>query len=129
MWFANGLGSLTQPLFQAGKLTARLKTAKLQQEISVTNFERKLLNAYYEVVYALDQSKLASDKREHLHAETASLQESVDATQELMNEGSATYLEVLISMKQLLTARTTEVANEYSSAQALISLYGALGGR
>lgn len=129
MWFANTLGSLSQPLFQAGKLTARLKTAKLQQEVAVTNFERKALDAYYEVVYALDQSKLAKDKREHLHAEVASLQESVDATQELMNQGTATYLEVLIAMKQLLTARTTEVANQYTSAQALVSLYGALGGR
>lgn len=129
LWFANVLGGLTQPIFQGGKLTAKLKTAKLQQEIAVTNFERKMLDAYYDVVYDLDKIKLASDKKAHLQEQVKSLKGSVDANQELMNNGQATYLEVLTSMRNYLTARTSEVANESSTAQALVALYGAIGGR
>ena len=57
-----------------------------------------------------------------------SLNEAYIGTSELMNNGTNTYVEVLKSQEDLLTAQITEVQNHFEGVQALINLYTALGG-
>jgi outer membrane protein TolC len=45
-----------------------------------------------------------------------------------MDNGKAAYLEVLTAQESLLSAQLNEASNMYNGAQALISLYIALGG-
>ena len=54
--------------------------------------------------------------------------QAYEATRELMNNGTNTYVEVLKAQEDLLTAQLTEVQNRYDGIQALINLYTALGG-
>jgi outer membrane protein TolC len=56
------------------------------------------------------------------------LQEAYNGTHELMDNGKASYLEVLTAQESLLNAQLSEAMNMYKGAQAVIGLYIALGG-
>ncbi|WP_292271326.1 efflux transporter outer membrane subunit, partial [Butyricimonas sp.] len=62
---ATAVGSLAQPIFNKGALTARLRIAKAQQEEAMINFEQSLLNAGSEVSNALTQYQTAQDKTDY----------------------------------------------------------------
>jgi len=49
-------------------------------------------------------------------------------THELMDNGKASYLEVLTAQESLLNAQLNEAVNMYNGAQGIIALYIALGG-
>ena len=56
------------------------------------------------------------------------LREAYTGTHELMDNGKASYLEVLTAQESLLDAQLGEAMNMYDAAQAVIALYIALGG-
>jgi outer membrane protein TolC len=56
------------------------------------------------------------------------MHEAYNATIDLMNNGTTTYIEVLTAQESLLAAELTQVDNQYDLIQALINLYSALGG-
>ena len=60
--------------------------------------------------------------------QVAVLQDAYTGTHELMDNGKASYLEVLTAQESLLSAQLNEATNLYNGAQALIGLYIALGG-
>jgi NodT family efflux transporter outer membrane factor (OMF) lipoprotein len=122
------VASLTQPILEAGKLSAQLKNAKLDQEKARLEFEQALLDAGKEVYTYLHNCQTAGQKAELIETRVNSLQQAYDATSALMQHGSTTYLEVLTAQESLLSAQLSEVQNQYEAIQALINLYSALGG-
>ncbi len=56
------------------------------------------------------------------------LRDAYSGTHELMDNGKASYLEVLTAQESLLSAQLNEATNMYNGAQAIIALYIALGG-
>lgn len=129
VWFIEGIGSLVQPIFMGGRLRANLKISKLDQQIAVEEFRQTVIKAGHEVTNALSKCQKAKDKEPHIDAQIAALSDAVMANQELMNHGSATYLEVLTSLQDLLQAKNAEVSNKVSAMQALVELYASLGGK
>ena len=129
MWFVQGIGSLVQPIFQGGKLRADLKIKKIDQQIAVLNFRRTVIDAGHEVSEAVHAYHASVQKAPHLEAQVTSLHEAVDATQELMINGQATYLEVLTALQDLLKGELAEAENKAAGAQAMVKLYTALGGK
>lgn len=124
----SAVGSLVQPIFNRGLNRAKLRVAKAQQQEALLEFQQSLLNAGEEVSnacyrYTQSERKLA-ERREQLVA----LHGSVAATQELMRNGDATYLEVLTAQQSLLAAQLSESEDEFEQVAALVSLYRALGG-
>ena len=122
------VASLTQPVFAAGKLTAQLKNAKLEQEKARLEFEQALLDAGNEVYTYLHDCQTAEQKAGFIDTRVNALQQAYDATSSLMENGSTTYLEVLTAQESLLSAQLAQVQNRYEAVQALINLYSALGG-
>lgn len=122
------VASLVQPIFAGGQLNARLKNAKLDQEMARLEFEQALLDAGSEVYEYLHDCQAAGQKATFIDTQVQSLQNAYDATSELMMNGTNTYLEVLTAQESLLTAQLTQVENRYEMIQALINLYTALGG-
>ena len=118
IWSA--LASLTQPIFQNGKLTAQLKIAKAQQEEAKISFQQTLL------ALALVQS--TRDRSLLYDKQVASLGVAAESTRLLMEHGSTTYLEVLAAQQALLQAQLTSVSNRLSEWTAVVTLYRALGG-
>ena len=122
------VASLTQPVFAAGKLTAQLKNAKLEQEKARLEFEQALLDAGNEVYTYLHDCQTAEQKAGFIDTRVNALQQAYDATSSLMENGSTTYLEVLTAQESLLSAQLAQVQNRYEAVQAIINLYSALGG-
>lgn len=56
------------------------------------------------------------------------LQDAYSGTHELMDNGKASYLEVLTAQESLLSTQLNEATKMYNGAQAIIALYIALGG-
>lgn len=127
-FLASAIGSLTQPLFDRGKLAGQLKIARAQQEEAQLRFQQLLLEAGVEVNEALTQYQVSVRKSELYDEQVASLQQAYQSTSLLMRYGTTTYLEVLTAQQSLLTARLEQVANRFSEIQGLINLYRALGG-
>ncbi|MCM1066745.1 MAG: TolC family protein [Muribaculaceae bacterium] len=129
-WFYQIAGSLTAPLFARGQNIARLKASKAQQKQAFNNFEYTLLSASAEVSDALTVYEKSLEKSTLLKEQVASLEKSVEYTQDLMlySTGSTSYLEVLTAQQGLLSAQINQITTELNRARAVISLYQALGG-
>lgn len=128
-WLVQGVGSLMQPIFMGGKLRADLKINKINQQIAVEEFRSTVIKAGNEVTSALADCRLSIAKTDHIKKQVEALEQSVYATQELMNNGSSNYLEVLTALQQLLEAQSSNVTNKANGMDAVVRLYAALGGK
>ncbi|MDE5605975.1 MAG: TolC family protein, partial [Bacteroidales bacterium] len=126
IWSA--LASLTQPIFQNGRLTAQLKIAKAQQEEAKISFQQTLLEAGMEVNNALSLVQSTRERSLLYDKQVTSLGVAAESTRLLMEHGSTTYLEVLAAQQALLSAQLTSVSNRLNEWTAVVTLYRALGG-
>ena len=124
----NVLGQLSQPIFARGEINANYKTAKLTEENLKKKYVQTVIDAGNEVNEALADCQEARDKHAYYHRQVEVLHEAYIGTHELMDNGKAEYLEVLTAQESLLSAQLNEASNMYYGAEALISLYIALGG-
>ena len=124
----NIMGQLTQPVFTRGKLRAGLKIAKLAQEDLLGKYTQTVIDAGNQVNEALADFQASAEKDEYYQRQVATLHDAYTGTHELMDNGKASYLEVLTAQESLLSAQLSEAMNKYSAAQTLIALYIALGG-
>lgn len=127
-FIAQAVGQLTQPIFQGGQLKAQLRNAKADQEKAQLEFVQTLYEAGSEVYRYINACKTAHAKQEHIDISVNAMKEAYDATTELMNNGSTTYLEVLTAQESMLSSEFSQVQNQYNMIQSLINLYTALGG-
>ena len=124
----SAVGSLTQPIFARGQLRANYKISKFQQEEAARVYSQTVLAAGNEVNKNLRECQLAEEKDALYKSQVAILDESYAATRELMRNGKASYIEVLVAQDNLLNAQLSEASNIYSGIISLISLYVSLGG-
>lgn len=122
------VASLTQPIFQNGKLRAAYKNSKAELEVATLGFQQTLLDAGSEVNNAMAAIHTAQEKKVYLANQVQSLQQAVDATQKLWDLSSINYLQILTAQSSLLSAQLSQVANDYSVISNTINLYQALGG-
>ena len=127
-WIWSAMASLTQPIFQNGKLRAQYKISKAQQEQAKLSFQQTLLDAGTEVNAALTKIQATGEKDDLYTKQIASLETAVKSTQALMMNSSTNYLQVLTAQQTLLTAQMSQISNKFSQIQAAIELYQALGG-
>lgn len=125
---AGAVGSLTQPIFARGRLKENYRISKLQQEEAAKVYSQTVLAAGNEVNRNLRECQLAEKKDALYKSQVAILDESYAATRELMRNGKASYIEVLVAQNNLLNAQLAETSNIYSGVIGLISLYISLGG-
>ncbi len=127
-WFINLAGQLTAPLFARGANISRLEAAKVQQQQAMNNFEYTLLSAASEVSEAMTDYEKAAEKEVYLKSQIENLTKSVEYTQELLNYGTSTYLEVLTAQQGLLAAQLSSLSTQLRRSQSVITLYKSLGG-
>ena len=122
------VGSLTQPIFARGKLTANKKIAQLTEEDLQKKYVQTVINAGNQVNEAMADCMAAREKNGYYQRQVQVLHEAYTGTHELMDNGKASYLEVLTAQESLLNAQLSQAMNMYNGAQAVIALYIALGG-
>ena len=124
----NFVGQLTQPIFARGKLIANKKIAQLTEKDLQRKYVQTVIDAGNQVNEALADCQAAREKHQYYHRQVAVLNDAYFGTHELMDNGKASYLEVLTAQENLLSAQINEAMNMYKGAQAVIALYIALGG-
>jgi outer membrane protein TolC len=70
----------------------------------------------------------AREKHGYYYRQVEVLNEAYIGTHELMDNGKASYIEVLRAQESLLDAQLGAAMNMYNAAEAVIALYIALGG-
>ena len=127
-WLTTLFANLTQPIFMRGALTANLKVSKLQYEQAFNVWQNSILSAGNEVSNALVNYNVYDANSKLESQRIAVLTKNVEDTRALYKNSGSSYLEVLTAQTQLLNAQLSQVTDDFSKMQAVVSLYTALGG-
>ncbi len=126
---ARSLGaSLSQPLFQGGRLQARVRQAVLRNEIAAESFVSIALRAYREVEsFMAREESLAEQER---FQEKALSQANLAETQANRDysEGIVGIIQVLEAQRRAFNARNATISLKNQRLQNRIDLHLALGG-
>ena len=128
-WLMSALGSLTQPLFQGGKLRAEVKRAKAEHEAAKVAFRQTVLEAGREVNDIMATEQYARQAISLSEQQVEKLSHIADASKLRMQyEEDVNYLQVLLARQALLESRLQLLTHRYEMIDAHIQLYKALGG-
>jgi multidrug efflux system outer membrane protein len=127
-WLWSAVGSLTQPIFMNGRLTAALRVAQGQYEQAYNNWQNSILKAGSEVSNALVLYNTSAEKSAIEEKQVEVLKKNVEQTHMLLDMAGATYLEVITAESNLLNVQLSKVADDFYKMQAVVNLYQALGG-
>lgn len=127
-WLLSAVGSLVQPIFMRGQLTAGLRVAEAQYQQAYNTWQNAVLSAGSEVSNALVQYN-SSDEKGRLEAHQIEvLEKNVADTKLLFSSSGSSYLEIITAQQALLNAQLSKVADDFAKMQAVVNLYQALGG-
>ena len=126
LWSA--VGSLVQPIFQHGQITAGLRVAEMQYHQAFNSWQNAVLKAGSEVSNALVLYNSSAEKSEIEGQQIEVLKRNVEDTKSLMASSGSTYLEVIQAQSSLLSTQLSKVADDFYKMQAVVNLYQALGG-
>jgi multidrug efflux system outer membrane protein len=123
-----GLGTLTQPLFEGGKLRGQLHLSEQTKDEMVLNYQRTISGAFRDVSNALIALNKQRAYREQQEKLVEAAKDSTRLARVRYEGGSAGYLEVLTNDSNLFAAQLNLVTAQQGEALALVQLYSALGG-
>lgn len=120
--------SLAQTIFDGGAIDARVRAAESRERAALERYGQTIINAYAEIVGAIDQF-------DTLGSRNVALQKASDAAQEVLRLGELKYQEGSESLLNLFTVRdsaeTAEsnlISNRRARLDQWIVLHAALGG-
>lgn len=123
-----GIGTLTQPLFEGGKLRGQLQFSQQQKEELVLNYEKTIATAFRDVsnaLIAVNKQRAAREQQEKL---VDAARDATHLARVRYQGGATSYLEVLTTDSNLFSAQLNLVNTREGEALSLVQLYGALGG-
>jgi multidrug efflux system outer membrane protein len=123
-----GTGSITQPLFEGGKLRGQLELSKAQKEETVINYQQIILGALSDVSNALIAARKTRDTRIEQEKLVAAAQDATRLSRVRYQGGAASYIEVLTNDTNYFNAQLNLVTAQQNEALTLVQLYSALGG-
>lgn len=127
-WILSALGSLTQPIFQRGKLISNLRISKDEEQIALLNYRQALLSAGQEVNDALYATESYRRTLAGHESQQRELERTVQTSELLYRTNNITYLELLTARQSLLDAELSVAADRLACLQSVVTLYRALGG-
>lgn len=127
-WLLSAVGSLVQPIFMKGQLTAGLRVAEAQYEQAYNTWQNTVLQAGSEVSNALVLYNSSNEKSVLETQQIDVLKKNVEHTQLLFKSSGSSYLEVITAQQSLLNAQLSKITDDFHKMQAVVNLYQALGG-
>ncbi len=121
-------GSLTQPIFEGGRLKSGVRLAEAQHEQLLLTYEQTIQGAFRDVSNALVAYRKYREFRiqqEHL---VESAQDAARLSQIRFKAGTVDYLEVLTNETNSFSAELTLAQAQGNELLALVQVYQALGG-
>ncbi len=123
-----GLGSLTQPIFEGGKLRGQLNLSKATEQEMLIEYQKTIAGAFHDVSNALIALNKQRAYREQQEKLVAAAQDATRLARIRYQGGSTAYLEVLTTDSNLFSAQLNLTTAQQGEALALVQLYSALGG-
>jgi outer membrane protein, multidrug efflux system len=123
-----GIGALTQPIFEGGKLRGQLQLSEETKKEMVLNYQKTIVGAFRDASNALIAVKKQRAAREEQEKLVAAAEDATRLARIRYQGGATSYLEVLTTDSSLFTAQLNLVTSREGEAQSLVQLYDALGG-
>ena len=120
--------SIRWPIFQAGKIRAKIKATEARAEAAIASYEQTVLIALAETESALERYGREFETRRKLQSAAAANQRAVDLSEQRFESGTGTLFEVIDAEARVLTIETDLVESETAIVVKLVALYKALGG-
>jgi outer membrane protein, multidrug efflux system len=122
------VGDAIMPLVNRNAIKATYKTASAKQIQSVYEYEQTVLKAYTEVVNQLSKIDNLQNSFNLKNEQVTALNESIDIANQLFLSARADYMEVLLTQRDALEAKTALIETRKNQMLTVINLYKALGG-
>jgi outer membrane protein, multidrug efflux system len=123
-----GVGSLTQPIFEGGRLRGQLQLSEENKREMVLNYQKTIAEAFRDAsnaLIAVDKQRISREQQEKL---VAAAEDAAQLARMRYQGGATSYLEVLTTDSTLFSAQLSLVNFREGEAQSLVQLYEALGG-
>ena len=120
--------SLNLPIFDAGKLNARVDQASARQKQVLASYEGVIQNAFREVNDALVSLRLQTEREAALDKAQLAAQKALQISENRYQSGYSAYLEVLDAQRVYNDAALTFIQSRQARLVATVSLFKALGG-
>jgi outer membrane protein, multidrug efflux system len=124
----NFAANLTQPLFTAGRIQSNIKLSEAEQQQAVLVYKQTVQEAFRQVSDALIAYQKTREFREQLQLLTAASADESRLSALRYKGGATNYLEVLTSETDYFSAELSLAQARLGELQAMVQLYGALGG-
>ena len=125
-WYA--AGSLSEPIFDAGRLRSNYHLSQAQEQEMLLDYQKTILNALKDVSDSLVGYKETRERREQQAALVVSAADAVRLARLRYSGGNTSYLEVLTTDTDLYDAQLQLAQSQEQEAASLVQLYAALGG-
>lgn len=126
--FANVIGGISQPILNGRRIRTQYEVSMSQKEQAFLRFRQAILNASREVSDALYNFQAAGETIGIKAQEFGAYETATDYSEELMNSGLASYLEVLTARQNALNSQLDLINARFNRLNSVVSLYKALGG-
>ena len=125
-WYATS--SLSQPIFDGGRIRSNYHYSQAQQQEMLLQYQKTVLSALQDVSNALVTYKETREHNEEQAAQTKSATDAVRLARLRYAGGNTSYLEVLTTDTDLYSSQLLLAQAQQQEAFSLIQLYAALGG-
>ncbi len=127
-FFATLVSGLTRPIVNGRRIRTAYAVSELQQDQAKLDFRSAVLTAGKEVSDALYAYAAADDRIDVKEKEFEAYDLATSYSEELLANGYANYLEVLVARENALNTQLDLVRAKNNRLQAVVNLYEALGG-
>jgi len=120
--------SVELPIFEGGRLKSTLDLRANQQQEAAINYHKTVLQAWHDVVNALNAFSSEQRRRDSLKAAVEHSREALSLSRVRYTNGVADFITVLDAQRTLLASQQQLAQSTTSVSTDLIQLYKALGG-
>jgi multidrug efflux system outer membrane protein len=120
--------SLTQPIFEGGRLKSNVRLAESQHQEALLFYQQSIQGAFRDVSDALIAYRKTQEFRQQQEHLVESAQDATRLSHLRYSGGAASYLEVLTNDTNYFSAELVLVQAQLNELLALVQLYKGLGG-
>lgn len=121
-------GDLAGPLINRNAIKAEFNSANARQLQAMYNYERTILNAYFEVSNQLSNISNLEQSYSLKSKQVDALTRSINISNDLFKSARADYLEVLMTQRDALEKKLELIETKKAQLNAVVNIYRDLGG-
>ncbi|MBD3581727.1 TolC family protein [Flavobacterium selenitireducens] len=122
------IGDLTAPIVNRNAIKAEFRSANSRQIQAAIQYQRTILNAYFEVSNQMSNIGNLQKSYELKLQQVQALTRSIEVSNDLFRSARADYLEVLLTQRDALESKLELVETKKAQFNAVVNVYRDLGG-